>query len=104
LKHRKIFYGFLLVASFFVCGSAFARVGVIVDIPFPGYYYPYPYPYYPPVVVAPAQPPVYIEQQPAAPQPGSYWYHCNTPEGYYPYVKACPSGWQQVAPTPAPQQ
>lgn len=69
---------------------------------------PYPYPYYPPVVVtpAPAAPPVYIEQAPqqsAAPQSADsgYWYYCAPSEGYYPYVKECPSGWQKVAPQPA---
>jgi hypothetical protein len=86
--------------------------------PYPYYpYYPYPYyayPYYPPVVVetAPAEPPVYIEQgtpQLSAPQEpsqeaNSYWYHCAKPDGYYPYVKECPSGWEKVKPMPTPQQ
>lgn len=68
--------------------------------PYSPYYYP-PYPY-PPVVVAPAPPPVYIEQgQPApAPQPSNDWYYCRNPDGYYPYVKQCPGGWQRVAPQP----
>lgn len=79
-------------------------------------YYPRPYyavptyPYYPPVIVAPAPvpvpPPVYIEQpaqQGAAPQTAdnAYWYYCNQPEGYYPYVKECPAGWQKITPQPA---
>lgn len=85
------------------------------------YPYPYPYPYYPPVVVAPPpvvvapeQAPVYVEQsapqpaaapqsspqQPAASQASSHWYHCDKPEGYYPYVKECPGGWKAVEPTP----
>jgi hypothetical protein len=72
-----------------------------------GYYGGYPYyPYYayPPVVsTVPVAPPVYIQQ--AAPQPvpqpqADYWHYCRNPEGYYPYVKECPGGWQQVAPTP----
>jgi hypothetical protein len=29
-----------------------------------------------------------------------YWYHCNNPEGFYPYVASCPGGWTQVTPTP----
>lgn len=78
--------------------------------PYP-YYYPYPYSYYPPVVAVPvpAQPSVYIEQgspPPAAqqaPQTNNYWYHCDRPDGYYPYIKECPSGWQKVVPTPPPQ-
>jgi len=82
----------------------------------PGYYGPGPYyygygPYYapPPVVVAPAPPPVYIEQSPApavvqqaAPAPAqNNWYYCADSRSYYPYVKECPGGWQQVAPTPS---
>jgi hypothetical protein len=89
------------------------RVGVVVGIGGPGYYRypdPYfygPYPYaYPPVVVAPAEPPVYIQQAPAQdmqPQPSNDWFYCRKPEGYYPYVKQCPGGWQRVAPQPPPQ-
>ena len=70
----------------------------------PPYYYPPSY-YYPPqpqVVVVPApQPPVYIEQQEAAPAGGQqYWYFCKSAKGYYPYVKECPEGWQTVLPQP----
>jgi hypothetical protein len=82
----------------------------------PGYYAPPPY-YYgygpsyygPPVVVSPPAPPVYIEQTPAplaapqqaAPAPASSWYYCADSRSYYPYVKECPGGWQQVAPAPS---
>jgi hypothetical protein len=75
---------------------------------FPPYYYP-PYYYppyaYPPVVTGPAPPATYIEQgsaQPAPAQPPGYWYYCVEPDGYYPYVKECPGGWQRVAPQPPP--
>jgi hypothetical protein len=61
------------------------------------YYYPYDSYYYPP--------PVIIQQQ--APQPPSvpvqepvYWYYCQNPQGYYPYVTQCPKGWMKVVPTP----
>ena len=77
------------------------------------FYYGYPpyYSYPPAVVVAPPQqPPVYIEQgqQPesaqvgpdSAPQQDNFWYHCDKPEGYYPYIKTCPQGWQKVTPEP----
>lgn len=78
------------------------HVGVFVGPAF-GYYYPPPYYYpYPPVVAAPS-PPVYIERN--DPQPGAqayYWYYCANPEGYYPYVKECSGGWQQVVPRPVP--
>jgi len=69
------------------------------------YYYP-PY-YYPPAVVAPSTPPVYIERDtqsvaPAQQQPSQWWYFCPGANGYYPYVKECPGGWQRVAPQPPP--
>ena len=59
---------------------------------------------YPPLAVQP--PPVYIQQQNAAqPAHGSQanWHYCQASEGYYPEVKECPDGWQQVAPQPPPQ-
>jgi hypothetical protein len=59
----------------------------------------------------PSLPPAYIEQgdvqavppQAPAAQEDYYWYHCDKPEGYYPYIKECPGGWQKVSPTPPPQ-
>lgn len=70
--------------------------GVVIGAPFywPWYYRPYP-DYYPPVVVTPAQPPVYVER--STPQ-NSYWYYCPESNSYYPYVKDCPSGWQRETP------
>lgn len=62
-----------------------------------GYPYPsyaYPYPYYPYTY---SQPPVYIE-----PEQPFYWYYCQDPQGYYPYIESCPSGWTRVTPTPPP--
>ena len=91
------------------------RVGVYIGAPvFPYYYSPFHYPpyyYAPPVVVVPAAPTVYIEQaQPerdpqAEPQPlaPGWWYYCAEGQGYYPNVKQCPGGWQQVAPQPQGQ-
>lgn len=73
----------------------------------PRLYTPYPYyfpPYYPPVVVERPVPQVYIEQSappaPVAAAPANYWYYCAAAGGYYPYVKECPGGWQQVLPQP----
>ncbi len=92
-------------------GYGFGRYG------FGGYGYGYPSYYFPPVyayppqVIVPATPPVYIEQQaqqpsqsvqPAQPQT-NYWYYCQDPDGYYPYVRKCPGGWLQVAPQPPGQ-
>ena len=55
------------------------------------------WPYYPaagteasPVYSAPEQ------QQPY------YWYYCQDPQGYYPYVKSCPGGWMTVVPNATP--
>ncbi len=76
----------------------------------PYYDYGYPYfgtPYYSPprVITIPSPPPVYIQQPPPVVQqyPSGYWYYCSNPEGYYPYIKECANGWQQVEPTPPPQ-
>lgn len=93
----------------------------------PYYYSPYYYPpayssaYYPPAAVAPQtyveqpqqvqsypvqppqqlQAPSYQQEAPqAAPQSGNMWYYCNDARAYYPYVKTCPAGWQQVTPQP----
>jgi hypothetical protein len=61
-----------------------------------------PYPYYatPPVVVQ-QSPPMYVEPAPQ-PEEAYYWYYCENPKGYYPYVKQCPNGWMKVVPSPAP--
>ena len=45
--------------------------------------YPYPDPYRPPVAMAPIP-------------PGTVYYYCPSPPGYYPYLPACPSGWQVI--------
>lgn len=64
------------------------------------YRYPYSYPYYPyysePPVVIQQQPPVYVQPE------QQYWYYCQNPEGYYPYVKYCPGGWLKVVPSTPP--
>jgi hypothetical protein len=36
--------------------------------------------------------------------PGGSWYHCSNPEGYYPYVKSCPKGWEEVPAQPSDMQ
>jgi hypothetical protein len=72
------------------------------------YYYPYYsyYPYYP--YYAPA-PTVAVEQQPqqytdSGEQQSDYWYYCQNPQGYYPYVQSCPGGWMKVVPQTTPPQ
>lgn len=122
MKPQKLIAILALIAGLFTSGIAaadrwhgghgHAHVGIGLyfgpgfGYPYP--YYPYPaYPYYPPVVVAPASPPTYIEQdsqQQAEAQPQDYyWYHCDNPNGYYPYIKECPGGWQKVLPEPPKQ-
>lgn len=129
MKKSKLLYGLLLLVGVTLSGQALADrgygrhgghgghfgLGLYFGVPYSYNYYPYPYysypySYYPPVVVAPSQPPVYVEQgSPSTSQQTSsmpddyYWYHCDKPEGYYPYVKECPSGWQKVTPTPPSQ-
>lgn len=60
--------------------------------------YPYPDPYVPGSVVVVNN--TAASPQPPAEQPVQYWYHCSSPEGYYPYVANCPAGWQPVPATP----
>ncbi len=112
----------LLVCATAVVGSALlpsvaeARVVVDIGVPLgwygPPYYYgppAYPYPpayAYPPPYVAPS--PVYVAPpvqylpppEDRGPAAAPSWYYCNSPKGYYPYVRACPGGWRQVQPTP----
>jgi hypothetical protein len=74
------------------------------DVPLwvgPGWWRPHYYYYYPaPPVIIP-QPPVY-EQPVPVPQAPVYWYYCQNPQGYYPYIQQCPGGWMQVVPPTAP--
>lgn len=91
--------------------AAEARGHVVFGFNFPlwvgpwGWGAPYPYspyaaPYYaaPPVIVQ--QPPAYVAPEP--PQAPAYWYYCQSPQGYFPYVQQCPQGWMQVVPPAAP--
>ncbi len=83
--------------------------GFVYGYPFYPYPYSYYYPYWPVTAGAyPAEATQYVEQgQDGQPKTGSgvepqaaYYYHCARPEGYYPYVKACPGGWEQVPTEP----
>lgn len=83
--------------------------GVIFVNPY-GYWpytiYPYPYPYsdapdasYPP----PGPPPPASAQDTANDMPpGPFWYYCDQPAGYYPYVKSCGHDWTALAIAPPP--
>lgn len=99
-------------------GLAQARVHWSVGIGFPIYYgsgwnagwgggWYDPYPVYggwstwnPPVVVE--RQPVVVQSLPPGPAPQSFWYYCQNPAGYYPYVSSCPGGWTPVPSTPPP--
>ena len=61
----------------------------------PPYYYPPP-----PVVVVPQQPQTYVQRNQL--QESDYWYYCQNPQGYYPYIKSCPGGWMKVVPDTVP--
>jgi hypothetical protein len=50
-----------------------------------------PYWHYEQTVAVPA----YIESDPAA---SGHWFFCKAAGIYYPYVRECPAGWQEVAP------
>ena len=56
---------------------------------YPSPVFPYPNPYVPPVASVPPTTPT-----------TSYYYYCQNPSGYYPYVTQCPGGWQLVPATP----
>lgn len=67
--------------------------------------YPFPDPYTPgemsasgtaPDAPADATPPA-SDTPPPTP---TYWYYCEDPQGYYPYVATCNGDWQPVTPTP----
>jgi hypothetical protein len=130
MKNIKLIVGLMIMGSLLTSESALAGhgygghgygghggrggnfgFGLYTYYPYPYYPYAYPYSYYPPVVVTPSQPTVYVEQDTSPPNSQQmspvtenyYWYHCDKPDGYYPYVKECPSGWQKVTPTPPTQ-
>lgn len=89
----------------FVAGALIGGAVVASTYPY-SYYRPYAPYYYPPYYPAPVvvQQPVYVEQPQQqyapAPQTQGAWYYCPASRAYYPYVKECSSGWQQVAPHP----
>jgi hypothetical protein len=59
---------------------------------YPAPLYPYPDPYTPPGVI--------IDVVPGTSSP--YYYHCENPEGYFPYVEQCVGVWERVSSIPAP--
>jgi len=106
----KLMYLTIVLLTIIANDSVFARGGGYGFYGYGGYYgyglYDYPFYYSPAVVLAPPSTlPVFIQQeQPQTVQPqANYWHYCQNPEGYYPYVRNCPGGWQQIAPQPPAQ-
>ncbi|MBP8926792.1 MAG: hypothetical protein KBG75_13110 [Pseudomonadales bacterium] len=70
-----------------------------------GYPYPYAFGAYPVqrviesrVYIPEAAPEVYVSRQPAAPATSNYWFYCEDPAGYHPYVQHCNRTWLLVVP------
>ena len=51
-------------------------------------------------MVQPSSPPIYVERSDVVPEGGGSWFFCRESNGYYPYVKQCPGGWQRVPAQP----
>jgi hypothetical protein len=60
---------------------------------YPAPAYPYPDPYRPPIVVE-------VPAPVNGPAPQQFWYYCESPKGYYPYVPSCRTEWRPVPSTP----
>jgi len=83
-------------------------LGLALSLPllFSDAYVPYAYPA--PAYVYPAPAPAYTYEAPAysypapaqAQAPQQDWYFCPGSNGYYPYVRECPGGWQRVPSVP----
>lgn len=63
------------------------------------YVSPYPSAYPARVVIERPAPVIYVQQQTASETP-RIWYYCADAKAYYPYVKQCPAGWQEIAAQP----
>ncbi|KAF7962389.1 hypothetical protein AWV80_22365 [Cupriavidus sp. UYMU48A] len=89
-------------------GFHHGHAAFVVGVGWPGWwgypYYGWPYPYSYPAYYDYAPPTQYIEQGDGsdAPSANAWWYRCDQPSGYYPYVKNCPGGWHTVPAQPSP--
>jgi hypothetical protein len=75
-------------------GPRFYWRGSFVVVP----WHPHGY-YAPPPVIIQQQPQVYVQPEQ---QEDNYWYYCPDPQGYYPYIRNCASGWMKVVPDATP--
>jgi len=113
--HGGYYHGYYYHGGYCCGGSIgfYFGPGFVYAYPYPYYAYPFPYyypgyyPYGPMAVGVSPSPTQYMEQDGqadmgggAVPQAPSWYYYCAKPEGYYPYVKACPGGWQRVPAQP----
>lgn len=76
----------------------FGGVGLYYAQPWfsPWYFGPPTY-YYPPALIVPTTPPVYIEQGlRQSPASESAWQYCPDTQAYYPFVRQCEGGWQSL--------
>ncbi len=74
--------------------------------PYPPYPYPpgsYPWPYPDDGGDAAPSGPTVPDDLPTAQAPApAYWYYCDSPDGYYPYVKSCAHTWNLIPISPPP--
>ncbi len=64
----------------------------------PGFWWDPAFPDYPDSAVTPEPAPPVYAQPGTPPDQAGYWYYCQNPPGYYPYVTECPAGWVAVLP------
>ena len=63
-------------------------------------WYPYWQPWPPREVIVIDRDRAEPEAVPSGPPPPAYWYRCDDPSGYYPYVNECAGGWKAVPAVP----
>jgi hypothetical protein len=109
MKKIGLTFLILLIITALMAGSAQARwhgyyrgwgPGIFWGVPIVVGPLLYPFGRYPSPPVVVQQPPVYVQPQQ---EDAAYWYYCENPKGYYPYVSSCPSGWMKVVPNTNPQ-
>lgn len=83
-------------------GHGGVHLGLLIGIPLLLHHWSHhTYAAPPPAVVVPAEPPAYVIRD--EPPHTAYWYRCLEPDGYYPYVRDCPAGWQRELPRAPPR-
>ena len=91
-------------ASTFAHGRGRVTLGLHFGVPLgwyqPWYYAPPPVYYYPSPAITPPAPTTYVERSDVVPEGTASWYFCRESNGYYPYVKQCPGGWERVPARP----